>query len=151
MSTKSALKLYEVATKTKSRRLKGVLENLLSSRKLMMAPVVSISDNEADRANYLRSSIKLNKEELEYKYLTSRKTFGKSSAVTMQQKILIQRYFKFTDYCLENIPLKNQLNTFNAREVLDFFEGFYEKVFGPEWLSDREGFLKGYNKLVSHN
>jgi hypothetical protein len=148
-----ALKLYEVVSKTKSKRLKCVLNSLLSERKKLLVIVTQSNGNGTcalDKANYLRSTIKFNKEELEFKYLTARKTFGKSSAVTMQQKTLINRYMKFTDYLLENIPLNKQVHEFKARELLDLLEIFYINMFGPEWLNDKDGFMQSYSKLTSN-
>jgi len=141
-------KLYELEYKTKIPSIKKVLNSFLSNRN--NKPLVNINNDKAEELNFLRASIKTNKHELEFKYETVRKTFGRSAALTQQQKILIERYIKFTSYLLNDIPFNKQVKEFKARDLLDLFEKFYSSVFGPDWLNNQKAFITKYNQLIKN-
>lgn len=70
--------------------------------------------------------------------------------MTEQQKILIERYIKFTSYLLNDILFNKQVEAFKARDLLDFFEKFYSSVFSPDWLNDQKAFITKYNQLIKN-
>lgn len=142
-------KLYEIVYKTRSSGLKGVLNKFLLQRASHnLNYLSSISQDRAEKLNYLRACIKLGKDELEFKYATARKTFGKSTAVTSEQRRLIEKYMKFTSFILKDIPLKKQVKEFRSRMLLEALENFYKEVFGDNWLASKEIFLSQYANII---
>ncbi len=109
-----------------------------------------ITPDKAEKLNYLRASIATSKGELEFKYATSKRMFGKQTAITTEQKNLIIKYLTLTTYILNDLPLRKQDKDFPARHLLDYLESFFKNIFGEEWLESKDLFLTQYSKLTNH-